>query len=150
MSVRLVRWVATVGGVGYSPVAPGTVGTLVGVLVVWRLGTGPGLWILTSLGALIGVAVLSAFERHVGTKDPSAAVLDEVVGYWACVAAMPYTAGIALCSFLLFRLFDILKPFPAREVEACRGGWGIMCDDLVCAVYVQLLLRGGIWVGWLG
>ena len=102
MSVHLIRWVATVGGVGYSPVAPGTVGTLVGALVVWRLGTGPGLWIVTGLGVVIGVAVLSAFERHVGTKDPSAAVLDEVVGYWACVAAMPYTVGIALCSFLLF------------------------------------------------
>ncbi len=126
--------------------APGTVGTLAAALVVWGIGTGPWLWVLISLGMTAGIAVLGRFEREVGEKDPPAAVLDEVIGYWCGVLALPMPAHLLVASFVLFRVFDIVKPFPAKHAESLPGGWGILLDDLVAAAYTQLVIRGGLYL----
>jgi len=145
---RWAWWVATAGGVGAVPWAPGTAGSLVGVAVGWTAGRvlAPG-WYLAGTGALfaLGVAVATQVERTSRRKDPSIVVIDEVVGMLVGLFALPLRAGDVLAAFLCFRIFDIAKPFPLRRLEAQPGGWGIMLDDLVAGLYANVLVRVGLW-----
>ena len=147
-------WIATCGGIGYFPVAPGTAGSLVGVGVVlvcsllpvalaWRITV---VALVAVLLVLTGAAAARRAEVFFGRVDPSQVVIDEVVGQMIALVGWPvaswktYVAG-----FLLFRFFDIVKPFPARPCERIGGGWGIMLDDVVAGVYSLLvLLVGGL------
>lgn len=144
----LAKWIATAGGAGYSPVAPGTVGSLVGLLlglasrasVPW---VALGLLVVTGL---IGVAASTITERSSGVHDPSFVVVDEVWGMWAVVIACPFIlqgVGQAALAFGLFRLFDVLKPPPLKWLAKAPEGWGIMLDDVGAAAYTILLLRIG-------
>ncbi|MEW6683626.1 MAG: phosphatidylglycerophosphatase A [Nitrospirota bacterium] len=145
---RWAWWVATAGGVGAAPWAPGTAGSLVGAAVGWAAGRllGPG-WYVVGTAALfgLGVAVATRVERTTGRKDPSVVVIDEVVGMLVALFALPLRAGDVLIAFLCFRIFDIAKPFPLRRLEAQPGGWGIMLDDLVAGLYTNVLVRIGLW-----
>jgi phosphatidylglycerophosphatase A len=142
------RVVATAFGTGYSPVAPGTAGSAIGLLLFWPMAGWRWPWQLGACLALFVVGTLAATRvaECVGLKDPGLVVVDEVVGQWVTLAALPFTPATAVAGFLLFRAMDILKPWPARDLERLPGGWGIMADDLAAGVYAHLALRAGLLV----
>jgi phosphatidylglycerophosphatase A len=135
--------VASVFGAGYSPVASGTVGSLVTAIAIWLLP----LTLLRIAVALVVVTLLGIWaggrvERVLGRKDPGIIVIDEVAGMLLSVIGLPRTIPVLITAFLLFRLFDIWKPFPARESQALTGGVGVMVDDLIAGLYTLILIMG--------
>lgn len=136
--------VVTFGYLGLSPIAPGTVGTLGGVLIAWALA-GSGnflLWTLVVAALLyaLGRALAPWAEARAG-KDPSFYVIDEVIGYLVTVAWVegPSLLTLAL-GFFVFRFFDVLKPFPVRRFERIPGGDGILLDDVIAGLYGLLVM----------
>jgi phosphatidylglycerophosphatase A len=160
----LSYFVATVGGAGYLPTAPGTWGSLVGVLLyaIFRAPAAPRLYSyfpnnrapvlsLATIGgaiavviAIIGVIASHRVARFVGRKDPQFVVVDEVSGQFVAylLALAPLNWKYLLLGFILFRGFDTWKPFPARQAESFPGGWGIMADDWVAGIYAAI----GLWI----
>lgn len=134
--------VATVAGVGYAPVAPGTFGSAAGLALWWLLPSAAFLQsgVILALFAL-GVWAATQAERHFGRADPGAVVIDEVLGTLVTLFLNPVGPWGALVGFLLFRLFDVVKPFPARQFERLPGGLGIMADDGMAGIYANLTLR---------
>ena len=137
-------WIATALGAGYFPIAPGTAGSAVGVLIVYLLARLPldrfatSALILAIAAVLFAVGVWAATEaeKFFGKTDPGSVVIDEVVGQMLTLLARPRGSWIWLLGgFLLFRLFDIVKPVPARQAERFPGGWGIMVDDVIAGLY---------------
>jgi len=134
--------IATVFGVGYAPVAPGTFGSLVGLLI-WPLLPASAtvqsivIVVLFVLGSVTG----SAAERYYARRDPRHVVLDEVMGMLITLYLVPVGWVAGVCGFLLFRLADVVKPFPANRLEALPGGVGVMADDGMAAIYAALALR---------
>jgi phosphatidylglycerophosphatase A len=138
----LARLLATGLYAGYAPIAPGTAGSAVGLAAYWVFGLDrliPASVAITCC-FFLGVAASAAMERELG-EDPPVVVIDEVVGQWISLLLLPKSLLIAATSFVLFRLFDIIKPPPARNVEVLSNGWGIMLDDLLAAVYANISLR---------
>ena len=135
--------VATVFGAGYSPLVPGTAGSAVGVLTFLALHrlSPPVQVLVTVLVCVVGVVAATHTATRVGRKDPGIVVIDEVVGQWVSLLFLPFTPGTALVGFVLFRIMDIVKPWPARDFEALPGGLGIMADDVMAGIYANLLLR---------
>jgi phosphatidylglycerophosphatase A len=142
----LARVVATAFGSGLVPVAPGTAGSAVGLLLFLPLAglAWPVQLAATAAVTLIGTLAASRVARNVGLKDPGLVVVDEVAGQWVTLLALPLTPVTALAGFVLFRAMDILKPWPARDLERLPGGVGIMADDIAAGIYAQLLLRVGL------
>jgi phosphatidylglycerophosphatase A len=134
--------VATVLGVGYMPVAPGTFGSLVGLLI-WpllpRSAAVQAAVILVLLAA--GSAAGTVAERYYERRDPRQVVLDEVMGMLITLYLVPVGWLAAVVGFLFFRLADVVKPFPANRFEALPGGLGVMADDGMAGVYAALALR---------
>ena len=131
-------------GVGFLPVAPGTFGSLVGIGVFLLLGSVVPQIIAIVAVTWAGIWAASRTERILRLKDPGKVVVDEVAGQMISLLplsllASPGRMGI-IVSFILFRLFDIFKPYPARRFERLRGGLGIMADDLVAGIYAALVL----------
>jgi phosphatidylglycerophosphatase A len=152
---RLGVFIATCGYLGYSPVAPGTVGSAVGLLVFAAVrstgSTGVELAAIAAIFAL-GVWSGSVAERHFGSVDPAPVIVDEVIGMLITLAMIPVTVQGAVAGFLLFRAFDVIKPWPANRMERLPGGWGVMADDAMAAVYGHVALRLLVAVapsGWL-
>ena len=145
---RLASVVATGLGSGYSPVAPGTAGSAVGLLLFWPLRGLAWPWQLAAVAilALVGALAAGRVAGKLGLEDPGLVVVDEVAGQWLTLVALPFTPVTALVGFLAFRAMDIVKPWPARDLERLHGGWGIMADDLAAGVYAHLLLRVGLLV----
>ena len=136
-------------GTGLSPVAPGTVGSLLGVLLAW-LTMDFGLYVQLAVAVALsvsGIWICGESARRIGVHDHGGIVWDEIAGmYVTLLIAPPTIVGYAL-GFLLFRLFDILKPWPIRDLDhRLGGGLGIMLDDLAAALYALILL--GLY-GWL-
>ncbi len=133
---------------GYAPVAPGTVGSAVGLVVLGAVrATGSVAVEAAVLGGLLSLGVWAATvtERAVGRADPGIIVVDEIVGMLVTLALVPAGWGTALLGFGLFRLFDIVKPYPVRALERLPGGWGVMADDVGAGLYAHLVLRGALW-----
>jgi len=129
-------------GSGYTPVMPGTAGSLVAAVIYLCLPAGDILWlIIIFLIFTAGAAIGSRIEKEYGVKDPSFMVIDEFAGQWLTYIALPMDMLTFTGGFLLFRVFDILKPFPANRIQKISGGPGIMLDDLVAAVYAQITIR---------
>ena len=134
--------IATSLGVGYVPFAPGTFGSLAGLALWAILPSSP--W--AALIAIVIVFVVGAWsagvtERHFGSTDPGPVVIDEVLGMLITLFLVPVGwPGVAI-GFLLFRAFDVIKPFPADRLERLHGGIGVMADDAMAAVYANLALR---------
>lgn len=145
---RLSLLVATVGGLGYSPIAPGTVGSAAGLLVYLPIRW-LGMPVVEALAIVVvffaGAVASTAAERHFGHIDPGPIVVDEVVGMLITVAFLPVSIVGALAAFVLFRIFDVIKPPPSSQLEALPGGWGVMSDDVMAAIYAHLVLRGLCW-----
>jgi len=132
-------------GVGYLPLAPGTFGSLVGVaiflLLVQRVNP-VVIVVLILVITLAGFWAASRTEELSGRKDPGKVVVDEVAGQMIALLPLTVLAVTPLAvmvSFILFRFFDIVKPYPAGRLESLKGGFGIMCDDLVAGVYAAVL-----------
>lgn len=144
-----VNFLAFGFGTGLAPVAPGTVGSLPGVLLAWAtLGLGLPVQIgIAVVISLIGVYLCGESARRIGVHDHGGIVWDEICGmYVTLLVAPPTVAGWAL-AFVLFRFMDIVKPWPIRDLDhRLTGGSGIMLDDLVAALYAALLL---VFLGWL-
>jgi phosphatidylglycerophosphatase A len=140
--------IATGLGSGYSPFAPGTAGSAVGLLLFWPLAGRPPAQVLTATAVLVLIGTLAAHHaaRRLGEKDPGLVVVDEVAGQWVSLLLLPFTFGTAMVAFFLFRLMDVLKPWPARDLERLPGGLGIVADDIMAGVYANLLLRAGLTV----
>ena len=135
---------ATCGWIGHVPVAPGTAGSLVGLACYGLVRLVGDEWI--QLGLLVAVVVAgiwasSAAERHFGRTDPGTIVIDEVAGMLLTLLWVPVSFAGACVGFGLFRLFDIVKPFPVRRTERLGGGWGVMADDLAAGAYAHVALR---------
>lgn len=134
-------------GLGYAPVASGTFGTLGGIALAALIGlTWPSVYLPLVAALAVGLALAGApvgdwAERRYGRKDPGEYVLDEVVGYLVAVLwpVFPGWTHLGL-AFVYFRLTDILKPPPARQLERVRGGWGILLDDVVAGIWALLML----------
>lgn len=137
-----VRFIATGFFSGYSPVIPGTAGSLVGLALyaIPGMEIPPVLAIATAAVFAIGTWSSARMERVYG-EDPSIVVIDEVVGMWISLIFLPKTLWIAALAFFFFRVYDIIKPPPARQSERLRNGWGIMVDDIVAGVYANLTVH---------
>jgi phosphatidylglycerophosphatase A len=134
--------VASVGGVGYIPFAPGTFGSAAGLVLWMVLPAAPLVQMLAiAIVFLAGAWSGSVAERHFGRTDPGQVVIDEVAGMLITLFMNPVRWRGALAAFLLFRLFDVIKPFPANRLERLPGGLGVMADDAMAAVYANLVLR---------
>lgn len=150
---RVAVFIATAGYCGYFPIAPGTVGSAAGLLV-YLLVAWAGLPILevAAIGLTFagGAWAATHAERFFGGIDPGPVVIDEVLGMLVTLAFIPAGWQAMLAGFLLFRVLDVIKPFPANRLETLHGGFGIMADDAMAGVYANLGLRGLIWLwpGW--
>ena len=137
----LVKILATAGGAGYSPIAPGTMGSAVGLLlgVVWPAQTLFPIQIIVLVGTFVLASLVStAAERAFKTHDPSYVVIDEVWGMWAILAVRPdvvHVPWLLAAAFVGFRIFDVLKPPPLKWLSRAPEGWGIMLDDLGASAY---------------
>jgi phosphatidylglycerophosphatase A len=149
---RLAFVLASVFGAGYSPVASGTVGSLVTAVAIWLLPLTPfRIAVALVVVTLVGIWAGGRVERVLGRKDPGLIVIDEVAGMLLSVIGLPRSLPVLVTAFLLFRLFDIWKPFPARESQALTGGIGVMVDDLIAGLYALVLVKGAVTLfpGWL-
>lgn len=134
---------ASLFGAGYSPVASGTVASLITAVAIWLLPFTTGRLVVTLLVVtLVGIWAGSRVERALGRKDPGVIVIDEAAGMLLSMLLLPRTIPVLVTAFLLFRLFDIWKPFPARESQALTGGMGVMVDDLIAGLYTLILVMG--------
>jgi len=146
------EWIVTFFGAGKSPIAPGTVGSLLTSALLFAAfqGIHTSLWFNLLLIAGMILASIAAVMLgpwaigHFGRKDPGPFVLDEVAGVCLTMLLLPLRAGwhelsVVITAFVAFRIFDVLKPPPCRQLEKLPQGWGILADDLMAAVYANLL-----------
>ena len=151
MKTRFAILLATWFGCGLAPKAPGTVGSLSAALIAVVLHEYAGfVWwhYLVLAGLMLLPAVWSAGRTAsaLSLKDPQIVVIDEVLGQWIAFAgAREFTPVSYLAAFALFRLFDIWKPWPVRQLESLPSGWGINADDLMAGVYAALVLFVAGW-----
>ena len=127
---------------GFSPVASGTVASFVALLIYYIPGF-ERLYILLPVSVLFffyGIPLGSKFEKIYG-KDPAQCTIDEFVGMWISLIALPKTMAISGITFLVWRFLDIIKPPPARELEKISGGFGIMIDDVSSAAYTLIIMH---------
>ena len=138
---RLILWFATGSYTGYSPIAPGTCGSVLGLVLYLMLAQMPvALYGIVLTGVIfLGVWTAGEAERILERKDASPIVIDEIAGMLLTYAAVPTLPIPLIGGFLCFRLFDIFKPFP--RVEQLPRGWGIMCDDLLAGLLAHGCIR---------
>ncbi|MFC1887491.1 phosphatidylglycerophosphatase A [Candidatus Cloacimonadota bacterium] len=137
--------IATLGGIGYIPGAPGTAGTVAAATVYFLL---PGSFFIDPLSVLPLLFLLTIFSVYftgvaekVMTKDDKHIVLDEFTGFFYAVIFLPKNFVLIIIAFILFRVFDIFKPFPINLVQKLKGGWGIMADDILAGIFTNICLR---------
>ncbi len=146
---RLGVLIATFGYTGYFPVAPGTAGSAAALavyaLVRWSGSPFVEAAVLVAV-AIVGTWSASVAERHFNATDPGEVVIDEVLGMLMTLAFLPLTWRGVVVGFLVFRILDIIKPYPADAAERLRGGLGIMADDGMSGVYGNLIMRALLWL----
>ncbi len=140
---------------GYSPVAPGTAGTLVAMaLYIFEnlIFSGVNTDALNYFNLFFVIFLIypsiklgDAAEKFYGVKDPQQVVLDEVLGYWIGILFIPFSFSYAVLAFVLFRVFDIIKPFPANSLESLKGGLGIMIDDFIAGIYTLACMHTAVY-----
>ena len=125
---------------GYIPFAPGTFGSLVAlsIYLIPGMENPTILLILISLFSVLGISIGTKFETIYG-KDPKQCTIDEMVGTWITLLFIPKKILLILMAFIIWRVFDIIKPFPANVAEKLNGGFGIMLDDVISAIYALLI-----------
>ena len=141
---RFILFLATGFGVGYVPIAPGTLGTLVAIPIYYYLSEIPSpLYEITLVGFFfLSVWISENAERYFGKKDDGRIVIDEIMGFLITMLWIPKTILFIIVGFFLFRFFDILKPFPIRRLEKkLRGGYGVVLDDVLAGIYASIILH---------
>jgi phosphatidylglycerophosphatase A len=152
---RVGLFVATCGYLGYVPIAPGTFGSAAGLAVFLAVRSTGSVGVeIAAIVLLFAVGIWSGTvaEHHFGGIDPGPVVLDEVVGMMITLFLLPVNTAGAIVGFLVFRLLDVVKPWPSARFEKLPGGLGVMADDGMAAVYGNLVMRGLIAAtpsGWL-
>lgn len=148
---KILKNIATLTFVGYSPIAPGTAGTLVTIIFIYLFKPStPMLLLLIVISFIIGVTASGSAEKTFQKKDCSHIIIDEFVGTLITVLFLPQTTVNLILAFLFFRVFDIVKPPPARQFEDLfKGGLGVMMDDVAAGIYaniavhlIKMVLRG--------
>jgi phosphatidylglycerophosphatase A len=138
--------IATFFGVGRIPFAPGTWTSLLVTLIIYFIPSQPlsftFLALVTAIVFIIGIPAAQTCEKHFQKTDPGQCVIDEVAGQLLCLWFLPHTIGFYGAAFLLFRFFDILKPFPIKASERIPHGFGIMVDDILAGFYTMIILHG--------
>ena len=144
---KTIIFLATGGLIGFSPVAPGTFGSLAALpvcLLISMMPVGSALIVVFAL-IMFGTWIAHAAEKIEAQKDPKQVVVDEICGMTIALFALPFTPFFIIGGFALFRVFDILKPFPIRWVDKkVPGGLGIMLDDIIAGIFANGLLRLGM------
>jgi phosphatidylglycerophosphatase A len=141
---KLIVGVATGGFIGFIPFAPGTFGSLFGIPVYYIMAHLPTAAAFFFLAGLISLAIWIAGkgERALGAKDPGCIVIDEIAGMAVTFFAIPFHLYLALTGFIVFRIFDILKPFPIRYLEKrFTGGLGVVIDDVAAGIICNIILQ---------
>ncbi len=142
MLKKLAYILGTGLGSGYLPWAPGTAGSLSALIIFYLIPLADSYWLIfTAILFVAGLWSSTRIERDLGVQDPPQVVIDEWVGQWLALLFLPRSGLILLLGFLIFRIMDILKPFPARNSQALKGGWGIMIDDVIAALYTNITIR---------
>jgi phosphatidylglycerophosphatase A len=139
--MRIIHFLTATGfGMGYSPIAPGTAGSLLASIFAYFILSGDAvlLSIMTFLFFFIGVYSSTYVEKDLSREDPSIVVVDEMVGMWISLIFIPPLWWKYLIAFTLFRFFDIIKPFPVNKLQNLPEGWGIMLDDVGAGIYALL------------
>ena len=141
---EVAYFVASGAYAGRFPVAPGTAGSLLGVALdlALRSARSPLLHgVMLAAVALLGCAAAGVVERQIGKKDPSVIVVDEVAGMMLSLYFLSLSVLGLILGFVVFRVLDVIKPFPCRRAESLSGGLGIMADDLMAGLYTNAILR---------
>lgn len=144
---KLALAIASAGGAGFFPFAPGTVGSAVGIgvyLLTRHWSAGPQIALLAAV-IVIGIWAGDVAARALGREDPGPVVIDEVAGQLVTLLLTGAAFWGAVVGFFVFRVFDIIKPPPARQLEDLPGGLGIMADDLMAGVYGWVVMTGILW-----
>ena len=138
----LSRLIATGFFSGYSPVVPGTAGSLVGLAFYAIPGMEKNITLSLAILAtfFVGIYTSNQMEKKLG-EDPQVVVIDEVVGMWISLFFLPKGMWTGLLAFFFFRIYDTLKPPPARKLEHLQNGWGIMLDDVAAGIYANVTVR---------
>lgn len=149
---QIIKFLASGFFAGYSPIAPGTAGSLVGILaylLLQNLSDAVYITIATVISAC-GIYISGSAEDIYEKKDCSNIVIDEIAGMLITFVFLPRGIKYLIAGFIIFRIFDIIKPFPISVIDRkLRGGWGIMLDDVLAGVYANLSVRALSWViGW--
>ena len=135
--------------IGNLPFAPGTFGSLIGLPLCFLLSR---IDLLKSLICILifilfAMGIASAAEKIIKQRDPGQIVIDEIAGLMVTLAGLPFNLKTALAGFIIFRVFDILKPFPIRMIDrSVGGGSGIVLDDVMAGIYGNLIIRLGIYI----
>ena len=141
---RAVMIIATGFGIGYIPYAPGTFGSLLGLWICYVLAD-LNIWAVvgwTISLVIVAVWVADAAEEKMAQKDPGSIVIDEIAGMVVTLIGIPFSISTAVAAFILFRIFDIAKPFPIRLIDQkLSGGFGVVMDDILAGIYGNLSLR---------
>jgi len=142
-----IKFFGTAGYTGFFPFAPGTAGSFVGFVIFWLVSLESLIYyiIFVIFVMLLGVFCAGLLEQEWGT-DSSKIVIDEVIGMGISLIAVPPILGVWILTFLLFRIFDIWKPFPIRQTEKISGGWGVVLDDVLAGIYACVLVHGIWWI----
>ena len=142
---RIGVFIATCAYVGYAPVAPGTFGSAIGLAVFYLVRQQRSTTVeIAAIAVLVAVGLWSATEaeHHFGGIDPGPVVIDEVVGMLITLAFIPVNMAGAIVAFFIFRLLDVVKPWPARRLEHLPGGFGVVLDDMMAGVYGNIVMWG--------
>ena len=148
MKRAIITFFSTGAYTGYSPVMPGTAGTVWGVIIAYLISGATGLSqaLITASITLISVPLAGETVRYTGKSDPAIIVIDEVSGFLISIFLIPFTAFNVILVFILFRFFDILKPYPAGLIDrAVGGGPGVVLDDVAAGVYANIAAHLLIW-----
>ena len=139
---RLVKLTSSFFYIGHSPFAPGTLGSLAGLLIYFVVKHSLPIYVVSLFFLfIIGIIFSSEAERIYKRKDAQMIVIDEACGMMLAMFLVPYSFWLMWLGFLLFRLFDILKPPPAKRIEKFSGAFGIMFDDIIAAIYTNFILQ---------
>jgi phosphatidylglycerophosphatase A len=140
---KMVLFIAQGASSGRFPKAPGTAGTVIGVLLFLALRDAGAAWYALATVAVIGIGTWAAEEadRILGSKDDQSIVIDEIAGFLVALFLVPFSWWSVAAGFVLFRFFDILKPWPISKLQDIPGGPGVMLDDVGAGVYTNVILQ---------
>ena len=139
----LIKTASTFFFVGYLPLIPGTFGSIAGVVIFYLFsgGSRPGYFLFIACVAILGLLSSGKAEKLLHKKDPGCIVIDEVMGMLIALSFLPAEPKIVFLAFLIFRILDTLKPFPAVRLQNLHGAIGVMGDDLVAGIYTNAVIH---------